>query len=218
MEELLSQFEEDDGFGKVGKISKDDISQALIRFTEALRQALPLLDEEAKIEINDGGVDVHWLMDLVQKIPSELGALQLARAVVEASHLSDEGQKQEALFTALGASEEAMEILFQIGPLLPEIKQNISLVELGADDESLNTFQHEATQIDEEELHRQRLRQEALDAAQVAAIAQAGPEMQAKLLEGLGIKSLLITDGNSPINLFNTANGLITDPSQTQTQ
>merc|ERR1712137_1007191 len=40
-------------------------------------------------------------------------------------------------------------------------------------------------------------------------IAQAGPEMQAKLLEGLGIKSLLITDGNSPINLFNTANGLV---------
>jgi len=43
----------------------------------------------------------------------------------------------------------------------------------------------------------------------IAAIAQAGPEMQAKLLEGLGIKSLLITDGNSPINLFNTANGLV---------
>merc|ERR1712125_128259 len=47
----------------------------------------------------------------------------------------------------------------------------------------------------------------------IAAIAQAGPEMQAKLLEGLGIKSLLITDGNSPINLFNTANGLVTNPS-----
>ena len=32
---------------------------------------------------------------------------------------------------------------------------------------------------------------------------------QAKLLSGLGIRSTLITDGNSPINLFNTANGLI---------
>jgi len=48
----------------------------------------------------------------------------------------------------------------------------------------------------------------------IAAIAQAGPEMQAKLLEGLGIKSLLITDGNSPINLFNTANGLVNDQTQ----
>ena len=42
----------------------------------------------------------------------------------------------------------------------------------------------------------------------IAAIARAGPEMQAQLLEGLGIQSLMITDGNSPINLFNTANGL----------
>merc|ERR1712000_416521 len=49
----------------------------------------------------------------------------------------------------------------------------------------------------------------AIGSETIAAIAQAGPEMQAKLLEGLGIKSLLITDGNSPINLFNTANGLV---------
>jgi len=43
----------------------------------------------------------------------------------------------------------------------------------------------------------------------IAAIAQAGPEMQAKLLAGLGLQSLMITDGSSPINLFNTASGLI---------
>jgi len=47
----------------------------------------------------------------------------------------------------------------------------------------------------------------------IKAIAQAGPEMQAKLLSGLGLKSLMITDGNSPINLFNTAAGLVTAPS-----
>jgi len=43
----------------------------------------------------------------------------------------------------------------------------------------------------------------------IKAIAQAGPEMQAKLLQGLGLKSFMITDGNSPINLFNTASGLV---------
>lgn len=41
------------------------------------------------------------------------------------------------------------------------------------------------------------------------AMASAGPEMQVKLLQGLGIQSTLITDGTSPINLFNTANGLM---------
>jgi major vault protein len=43
----------------------------------------------------------------------------------------------------------------------------------------------------------------------IKKIAQAGPEMQAKLLGGLGLKSLMITDGSSPINLFSTASGLI---------
>jgi major vault protein len=43
----------------------------------------------------------------------------------------------------------------------------------------------------------------------IRSIAEAGPAMQAKLLSGLGLKSFLITDGNNPINLFSTAQGLI---------
>jgi len=50
---------------------------------------------------------------------------------------------------------------------------------------------------------------EAIGPATIQKIAQAGPEMQARLLGGLGLKGIMITDGNSPINLFNTANGLI---------
>jgi major vault protein len=50
---------------------------------------------------------------------------------------------------------------------------------------------------------------DAIGANTIKSIAEAGPAMQAKLLQGLGLKSFLITDGNSPINLFNTANGLL---------
>jgi major vault protein len=50
---------------------------------------------------------------------------------------------------------------------------------------------------------------DSIGANTIAAIARSGPEMQAKLLSGLGLKSFLITDGHSPINLFNTAQGLI---------
>jgi len=49
----------------------------------------------------------------------------------------------------------------------------------------------------------------SIGADTIRAISQAGPELQAKLLQGLGLKSFLITDGNSPINLFNTAQGMI---------
>ena len=50
---------------------------------------------------------------------------------------------------------------------------------------------------------------EAIGRETLTAMAQAGPEMQVKLLQGLGLKSTLITDGKSPINLFQTAQGLI---------
>ncbi len=49
----------------------------------------------------------------------------------------------------------------------------------------------------------------ALGPETILAIATAGPALQAKLLEGLGLKSMLITDGHRPVNLFNTAEGLL---------
>jgi len=38
---------------------------------------------------------------------------------------------------------------------------------------------------------------------------QAGPELKAKLLKGLGLTGYLVTDGKNPVNLFNTANGIL---------
>jgi len=52
---------------------------------------------------------------------------------------------------------------------------------------------------------------DAIGSDTIEAIARAGPEMQAKLLEGLGLQGFLVTDGSSPINLFNTASGLISN-------
>ncbi|XP_062500939.1 major vault protein-like [Corticium candelabrum] len=50
---------------------------------------------------------------------------------------------------------------------------------------------------------------EALGSDTIAAIAQAGPESNLRMLKALGITTTLITDGKSPINLFGTASGLI---------
>lgn len=50
---------------------------------------------------------------------------------------------------------------------------------------------------------------ESLGSDTIMEIARAGPELQVKMLQALGLKSTLITDGSSPINLFTTANGLL---------
>jgi len=49
----------------------------------------------------------------------------------------------------------------------------------------------------------------AIGSDTIKAIAKAGPETQASLLRGLGLKGYLMTDGNSPINLFNAAKGMV---------
>eukprot|EP00049_Salpingoeca_infusionum_P009986 m.169685 g.169685 ORF g.169685 m.169685 type:complete len:858 (+) comp14504_c0_seq1:497-3070(+) len=43
----------------------------------------------------------------------------------------------------------------------------------------------------------------------IVAMARAGPDSQVKLLQSLGLKSTIITDGKTPLNLLNTAAGLI---------
>ncbi|XP_035231291.1 major vault protein-like, partial [Stegodyphus dumicola] len=50
---------------------------------------------------------------------------------------------------------------------------------------------------------------ESLGSDTIKSIASAGQEFQVKLLQGLGIQSALITDGNTPINLFGTAQGFL---------
>jgi len=43
---------------------------------------------------------------------------------------------------------------------------------------------------------------EAIGQDTLAAISQAGQEVQARLLQGLGLESFMITDSNSPIAMF----------------
>jgi major vault protein len=55
---------------------------------------------------------------------------------------------------------------------------------------------------------------DAIGAETLQRIAESGPALQKKMLQGLGLKSFVITDGSTPINLFNGANGLVTPGSQ----
>jgi len=45
---------------------------------------------------------------------------------------------------------------------------------------------------------------DAIGASTLEAIAQAGPEMQAKLLGGLGLQSFMLTGSDNPIGLFSS--------------
>lgn len=53
---------------------------------------------------------------------------------------------------------------------------------------------------------------QALGPSTLIEMARAGPDAQAKLLQGLGLQGYLITDGKTPINLLQTAGGMIAPP------
>ena len=74
--------------------------------------------------------------------------------------------------------------------------------------------------IDELEIEKEKLLAEiesekfkatigSLGAETLVAISEAGPKTQAELLEGLGLQGYMMMDTNNPVNLFNTAQGLI---------
>jgi len=98
-----------------------------------------------------------------------------------------------------------------------QIKAEAELKQLIARQEAELKYQQELNELEIEkarqlsEIESEKFKNvvEAIGSDTIQAIALAGPELQQKLLSGLGLKSFLITDGNSPINLFNTAKGLI---------
>jgi len=66
-----------------------------------------------------------------------------------------------------------------------------------------------ANRLNEMEMTKMKATIAALGADTIRDIAIAPQQLQVKLLQALNLKSSLITDGKSPINLFQTAQGLL---------
>jgi len=64
---------------------------------------------------------------------------------------------------------------------------------------------HKATALAEIEADKFKSVVDSIGAQTLQNIAKSGPELQKKLLSGLGLTSFMITDGTTPINLFNNS-------------
>jgi major vault protein len=146
---------------------------------------------------------------------SKLLQLQAATAAVESTGTASSESKAKA---------EALQIECEAEVTLAELKAKASSIETNAEldllkrrrgyevahQEALDsleiTLKQEMAKIESEKMQKMVA---AIGPDTIAAISRAGPELQAKLLGGLNLKSALLTDGTSPINLFNASNGLI---------
>lgn len=179
MEKVLLQFEKErvsvaQWQAQVKNVQK--LVAARSALADALRQSL-------QAQVPTDIIDAEWLLGICTTVPSELGTLHLARAIWSAAQQTDEAQQQAALFDALG--EGGMEVLLDVAEKLPQIR-HIPEGDLREPNDMTSTMF-----IDPEEEHRERLLQEALDAAQVAAIAKAEAEIMAPM--GVGTHSVVRT-------------------------
>jgi len=127
-----------------------------------------------------------------------------ARAKAAAASIEGEASVKQAQLLAAANTINAKASLEQITAAQEaEInhKRDITALEI-----------QKARQLAEIESQKFKSIVDCIGADTITAIAQAGPEMQAKLLQGLGLQGYMITDGRSPINLFNTAHGLLGKP------
>lgn len=124
-----------------------------------------------------------------------------ANAIAKSNEIQGESMVEQSRLKVEAMEIEIMSNLLQeYENIQEEIKRKEQVIDVEMDKlEKLTT-------IEVEEFKKTI---KAIGKETIVAMARAGPEVQAKLLNSLGIKSFLITDGKNPINLFNSAKGLI---------
>ncbi|XP_007424389.1 major vault protein [Python bivittatus] len=159
-----------------------------------------------------------------QKILDQAEAERARKELLELEALSTAVESTGAAKAEAQSRAEAARIEGEGAVLQAKLKGQATAIETESELQRLKQAREQELHFSKEQADLDVARAEALAAVEVKKfeavikalgantirdIAVAGPEMQVKLLQGLGIQSTLITDGSSPINLFTAAGGLL---------
>lgn len=191
--------------------------QLAIEITTKSQEAAARHEAERREQEAKGRLERQKIDDEAEaeKARRELLSLQATSAAVESTGQAAAEAKARAAAAKIEGTANVTQAQYKAEA--QAIKSNAQLKVLKSEQESEITHKrewnnleiHKATQLAEIEAKKFKSIIDAVGPDTLRKISQAGPEMQARLLGGLGLKSFLITDGNRPINLFNTATGLI---------
>jgi len=191
--------------------------QLAIEITTKSQEATAKHEAERREQAARGKLERQKISDeaKAEEAKTKLLQLQSESAIVEASgQATAEAQaiaeamaiQGEAAVKQAELSSEAESILATSELQQKVNKQTAHLAHLS----SLNNLEiSKAKDLAKIEADKFREIIEAVGADIIEAVATSGPALQADLLSSLGLKSFMVTDGNSPINLINTAQGII---------
>ncbi|XP_005816696.2 major vault protein [Xiphophorus maculatus] len=178
----------------------------------AARHEAERLEQEARGKLERQKITDQAEAERARKELLELEALSASVESTGAAKAEAQSQAEAARIRGEAAVNEA-----KLKAEAQRIEAEAELQRLAKAREQELSYKKELDRLEVEKQERlsqldsQRFRQmmESLGSDTLKEIARAGPELQVKMLQSLGLKSTLITDGSSPINLFTTANGLL---------
>ncbi|KAG7492232.1 hypothetical protein MATL_G00011610 [Megalops atlanticus] len=178
----------------------------------AARHEAERLEQEAKGRLERQRITDQAEAERARKELLELEALSAAVESTGAAKAEAQSRAEAARIQGEAAVNEA-----KLKAEAQRIEAEAELLRLAKAREQELGYQKEMNRLEVEkqeklaEIESQRFKElmGSLGSDTLKEMARAGPELQVKLLQSLGLKSTLITDGSSPINLFTTANGLL---------
>ncbi|XP_077413483.1 major vault protein isoform X2 [Vanacampus margaritifer] len=178
----------------------------------AARHEAERLEQEARGKLERQKITDQAEAERARKELLELEALSAAVESTGAAKAEAQSRAEAARIQGEAAVHEA-----KLKAEAQRIEAEAELQRLAKAREQELSYRKQMDQLEVEKQERiasiesERFRQlvTSLGSDTLADIARAGPELQVKMLQALGLKSTLITDGSSPINLFTTANGLL---------
>ncbi|XP_039979951.1 major vault protein isoform X1 [Xiphias gladius] len=178
----------------------------------AARHEAERLEQEARGKLERQRITDQAQAERARKELLELEALSAAVESTGAAKAEAQSRAEAARIQGEAAVNEA-----KLKAEAQRIEAEAELQRLAKAREQELSYKKEMDRLEVEKQERlaqiesQRFRElvGSLGCDTLTEIARAGPELQVKMLQALGLKSTLITDGSSPINLFTTANGLL---------
>mmetsp|Transcript_16165 Transcript_16165/g.41513 ORF Transcript_16165/g.41513 Transcript_16165/m.41513 type:complete len:851 (+) Transcript_16165:218-2770(+) len=191
--------------------------QLAIEITTKSQEAFARHKAQKSEQLARGNLEIHMIRDeaAAEKEKQELLRLRAHTESVKASGQATAEARARAEAAEIEAQAAVEQSALQAKAMLIDAEAELDQLMKQQEQEiehkrALNALEVNRAR-DEAKIESEKFRRvvEAITPEAIASIAAAGPEMQAKLLGGLGLESVLITNGSSPVSLFSTAQGMI---------
>ena len=195
---------------------KKSVNQAIEITTEA-NKARAQHEARKNEQHSKGTLELQKVKDLIESEKEQIKVIQLkaknlevqltGKAIGEAvAEAKSKKIYYESLLQQTELEEEARKIEFETELQLMKEK-NLAEIEHQRELDSLEVKKAQELMRIETEKFKQVV--DSIGKETIVSMARAGPEFQAKLLSGLGLKGFMLMNSKNPINLLGTASGFI---------